>query len=152
MNNTLDVQGKAEILARLSKLCPDIQRQWGKMTPNQMVCHLTDSFVGMMGGKEVSSKSNFFTRSVVKQLALKSPFPWPHSVRTMPEMDQEIGGTPPDEFDRDRQKLILAIERFANQPKDFRFSPHPIFGTLTEAEWMVWGYRHCDHHFRQFGI
>ena len=150
MSRTLNSQGKADILARLSKLRPDSQRQWGKMTPNQMMCHLTDSFVSMMGGKEVSSASNFFTRSVVKWIALKASFPWPHGVKTRPENDQEIGGTPPEDFERDRQKLILAIEQFTNQ--QFSFAQHPIFGTLTEAEWMVWGYRHCDHHLRQFGL
>ncbi len=152
MSSTLDSQGKAAVLTRLSQLRPDSPRQWGKMTPHQMLCHLNDSFVGMMGGKAVSNKSNIFTRSIMKWGALKLPIHWPHGVKTRPEMDQEIGGTPPDEFDPDRQKLILAIERFANQPKDFMFPQHPIFGTLTEAEWMVWGYRHCDHHFRQFGI
>jgi hypothetical protein len=28
---------------------------------------------------------------------------------------------------------------------------HPIFGRMTEAEWMRWGYLHTDHHLRQFG-
>jgi len=32
------------------------------------------------------------------------------------------------------------------------FAPHPAFGPMTRREWMTWGYRHADHHFRQFGI
>jgi hypothetical protein len=143
---------KAEILARLTQLRPDSQRQWGKMTPHQMMCHLTDSFVGMMGGKAVSAKDNFFSRSVMKWVALKSSLPWPHGVKTRPEMDQQIGGTPPQEFEADRQKLRQAIERFAATPRDFSFHPHPIFGAMTEEEWMIWGYKHCDHHLRQFGL
>ncbi|MBL8203697.1 MAG: DUF1569 domain-containing protein [Blastocatellia bacterium] len=143
---------RAEILARLNQLRPDCQRQWGKMTPNQMLCHLTDSFVSMMGGKEVSNKSNFFMRSAGKWIALKAPMPWPHNIKTMPENDQEKGGTPPVEFESDRQKLAQAIERFTALPRDFAFQPHPIFGEMTETEWLIWGYKHCDHHFRQFGI
>jgi hypothetical protein len=34
----------------------------------------------------------------------------------------------------------------------FQFARHPIFGELTEREWMRWGYLHTDHHFRQFGV
>lgn len=152
MSSTLDAQGKAEISARLHNLRPDSVRQWGRMTPHQMICHLTDSFVGMMGGKEVSSKSNFFTRSVVKWMALKSSFPWPRGVKTRPEVDQEIGGTAPIEFEQDRQTLQQAIENFVNVQSAANFQPHPIFGTMTEMEWLIWGYRHCDHHLRQFGL
>ena len=122
------------------------------MTPNQMLCHLTDSFVSMMGEKAISNKSNFFMRTAGKWIALKAPMPWPHGVKTMPENDQEIGGTRPIEFVEDRQKLIHAIERFVAVPRDFSFEAHPIFGAMSEEEWMIWGYKHCDHHFRQFGI
>lgn len=144
---------KAEILTRLATLRPDSKRQWGKMTPNQMMCHLTDSFVSMMGGKAVADKSNFFTRSaLMKWLSLKAPMQWPHGIKTTPENDQEIGGTRPVEFEADRQKLLQAIERFVATQRDFSFQAHPIFGSLTEEEWMIWGYRHCDHHLRQFGL
>jgi hypothetical protein len=123
------------------------------MTPNQMICHLTDSFVSMMGGKAVSDKSNFFTRSaLMKWLSLKAPMQWPHGVKTTPENDQEVGGTPPVEFETDRQKLRQAMEQFAAPQRDFAFQAHPIFGTMTEEEWMIWGYKHCDHHLRQFGL
>ena len=146
------LEGKEQILARLQSLRADSPRQWGKMTPHQMICHLSDSFVGMMGGKAVSTKSNFFTRSIMKWGALKLPFPWPHGVKTMPEMDQEIGGTPPQEFEQDRPKLQQAIAQFTAPQRTFAFTPHPIFGTMTEDEWMIWGYKHCDHHLRQFGL
>jgi Protein of unknown function (DUF1569) len=144
---------KAEILTRLSQLRSDSPRQWGKMTPNQMLCHLTDSFVSMMGDKTIADRSNIFTRSVMmKWLSLKAPMQWPHGIKTTPENDQAIGGTRPVEFESDRQKLRQAIERFTATQRDFSFQAHPMFGALTETEWMIWGYRHCDHHFRQFGI
>jgi hypothetical protein len=28
---------------------------------------------------------------------------------------------------------------------------HPIFGPMSEAAWLRWGYLHADHHLRQFG-
>lgn len=148
----LNASDKAEILTRLQSLQPNSPRQWGRMTAHQMMCHLTDSFVGMMGGKAVSNKSNFFSRSVMKWVALQSSLTWPHGIKTMPEMDQEVGGTPPEEFEQDRQKLEQAIAKFTTPQRTFAFMPHPIFDVMTEAEWMIWGYKHCDHHFRQFGI
>jgi uncharacterized protein DUF1569 len=121
------------------------------MTPHQMICHLGDSFKFTFGEKEISSISNPFTRTVVKWIALYAPMPWPHGVKTRPEVDQEIDGTPPDDFEGDRRRLVALIERFTAPANDAEFRPHPFFGDLSEAEWMRWGYLHCDHHLRQFG-
>ena len=29
---------------------------------------------------------------------------------------------------------------------------HPIFGMMRASEWQLSGYRHVDHHVRQFGV
>jgi hypothetical protein len=29
---------------------------------------------------------------------------------------------------------------------------HPIFGPMSDAAWLRWGYLHMDHHLRQFGV
>jgi hypothetical protein len=68
----------------------------------------------------------------------------------MPEVDQEIGGTRPVEFVRDRRELEALIEQFARRT-DATLQPHPMFGRLSTAEWQRWGYLHMDHHLRQFG-
>ncbi|MFN0111746.1 MAG: DUF1569 domain-containing protein [Blastocatellia bacterium] len=147
----LNQNDKAEIFERLRRLRTDSQRQWGKMTAHQAVCHLSDAFKARTGEKFSSPADNWFTRSVMKWVALGSPFPWPHGVKTRPEMDQEIGGTPPEDFQRDLQELETMIERFCQLPNG-SIHPHPLFGQMTEAEWLRWGYLHCDHHLRQFGV
>ena len=141
---------KAEVIQRMRQLRPDSQRQWGKMTAHQAICHLSDSFLCKFGERNSTQASNFLTKTVMKWVALESPFPWPHGIKTMPENDQLIGGTLPAEFDRDRAQLEALIERFC-QPL-INLSPHPYFGQMTEAEWLRWGYLHCDHHLRQFGV
>jgi len=152
MKSFLNLSDKKEIFERLSNIRSDSWRRWGRMTSHQMICHLSDSFKFTFGEKENSSASNLFTRTVVKWIALYAPLPWPQSVKTRPEMDQEIGGTPPHDFEPDRRQLVALIERFIAPAKDIEFPPHPIFGDMSEAEWMRWGYLHCDHHLRQFGV
>ena len=151
MKSFLNLADKKEILGRLIALRPDSRRQWGRMTPHQMICHLSDSFKSRSGEKKISSVSNIFTRTAVKWIALYAPMPWPKGVKTRPEVDQEVNGTPPGDFEGDRRELVALIERFATPAKDAEFHPHPIFGDMSEAEWMRWGYLHCDHHLRQFG-
>jgi hypothetical protein len=152
MKSLLNPSDRTEILERLSNLQSASRRRWGRMTPHQAVCHLSDSFRFAFGEKEISSISNPFTRTVVKWIALYAPLTWPRSIRTRPETDQEIGGTPPDDFESDRLLLVTLIERFITSSKDGKFRPHPLFGDMSEASWMRWGYLHCDHHLRQFGV
>jgi len=117
-----------------------------------MVCHLCDSFRGPMGDRHLSRGGMPGPRVLVKWIALNSGFRWPHGVKTRPEADQMMGGTPPVEFETDRSELLLLLERFTAQPREFEWRPHPTLGELTEAEWMRWGYLHMDHHLRQFGV
>jgi hypothetical protein len=65
-------------------------------------------------------------------------------------VDSTIGGTKPSGFDRDREQTIALLRRFA--APDARYAQHPIFGPMTRDEWMIWGYRHTDHHLRQFAL
>jgi uncharacterized protein DUF1569 len=149
---TLDAASTQELLERLQRLRPNAPALWGKMNAHQMVCHLNDAFELAMGLKTASEEVTFLNRTLVRWIALRAPFTWPKGVPTRPEMDQLAGGTPPDEFARDATALAAAIQRFGRQPRDFQFTRHPIFGDLTEWEWLRWGYLHADHHFRQFGV
>ena len=149
---TLDSTAIQDVLDRLQRLRPETHALWGKMNAHQMICHLNDSFGLAMGAKTASEEITFLNRTLIKWVALYSPLRWPKGVPTRPEMDQLGGGTPPAEFSHDKAALAAAMERFARRPKTFQFSRHPIFGELTEWEWIRWGYLHADHHFRQFGV
>jgi Protein of unknown function (DUF1569) len=148
----LDSATRKALLHRLELLQPESRPRWGKMNAHQMVCHLNDSFGLAIGDKAASEDITFLNRTLIRWIALRLPFRWPKGVPTRPEMDQLSGGTRPTEFSRDRATLAATIERFERQPRTFRFSRHPIFGELTEWEWMRWGFLHADHHFRQFGV
>ena len=142
---------RAALVARLERLAPDSSRQWGRMTPHQAICHLSDSFRSMMTPVAISSIATPFSCTVIKWVALNAPMKWPHGVKTMPEVDQEIGGTRPMEFARDRWELEALIAECASRGGD-DFQPHPMFGRMTGREWHRWGWRHTDHHLRQFGV
>jgi hypothetical protein len=139
-----------QLTARLQRLSPETPRKWGTMTPHEMMCHLTDSYRAATGEHNVSSVQTFASRTIIRLIALHTPLPWPAGVPTRPEVDPKRGGTRPADFAADRERLAATIHAFA-QPR-VGYAPHPGFGPLTRREWMIWGYRHADHHFRQFGI
>ena len=141
------------VLARLRQVNSNSQRRWGKMTPHQMICHLNDSFKSVIGERELKGdKSNLLTRTVVRWLALYAPLKWPHGVPTMAENDQERGGTPPEDFQRDLDGLVSMIDRVTRAQRDFQWGRHPLFAEMSERDWQRWAYLHVDHHLRQFGL
>lgn len=151
MSPLADASARQQLRHRIEALKPDSPRQWGSMTAHQMICHLTDSFRLTTGEKGAGEVQTWFTRNVLKFVALNVPIPWPKGVDTPPEMDQKVGGTPPVQFEEDRSLLLSYFDRFCRQPREFTPGSHPIFGEMKDQEWDRWAYLHIDHHLRQFG-
>ena len=148
----LDSSGMLEAFdRRLALLAADTPRRWGSMTSHEMLCHLSDSFRGMLRERETSpAPTSGLQRQVVRFVALHTPLPWPKGVPTRPEVNPHDKGTRPVVFETDRETVRELMHRFTRP--DLVYAPRPMFGALTRREWMRWGYRHVDHHFRQFGI
>ena len=142
---------KEEILRRLHSIQPSSQRRWGRMSAHQMICHLSDGFRMYMGERPAPPLQMRLPRVLLKWTALWAPVPWPHGFQTMPEIDQDAGGTRPAEFAKDMNELRSLIGRFTEPRGRFSTQPHPHFGLLSEKEWLRLGYLHADHHLRQFG-
>jgi Protein of unknown function (DUF1569) len=142
---------KAEIVRRLRTLRPDSTRRWGRMSVHQMVCHLADALRMASGEKPTKLNTGLLQRTAVKWAALHMPFPWPPGIPSSPEIASEFGGTQPVEFAADLAQVEALLEQMTSTPPGVVRPPHPLFGPLSETEWLRWGYRHLDHHLRQFG-
>ena len=151
MKTLLNPSDKEEILRRLDTIQPTSQRRWGSMSAHKMICHLGDGFRLYMGERPAKPAPVPAPRKLLKWIALWAPIPWPHGFKTAPELDQQVGGTPPVEFAADMQDLRGLIERFTRRPADFTWKPHPHFDSMSEREWKRLAYLHADHHLRQFG-
>jgi hypothetical protein len=138
----------AEILQRLRCLDSHCERRWGRMTVHQAVCHLSDACRMALGETAVSPSSGLVQRTVIKWIALYTPMTWPQGILTRPEIDQEASGTKPSTFAADVADLETLVRRLSAHRT--RIS-HPIFGAMSESDWLRWGYLHLDHHLRQFG-
>jgi Protein of unknown function (DUF1569) len=105
-----------------------------------------------LGQKRTSDASSPLQRTLIKWLALYTPLRWRPGIVTRPEVDQEMGGTKPAEFSADLKEaedlLILVASRIGSRD----WPNHPVFGRMSEADWMRWAYLHTDHHLRQFGL
>lgn len=143
---------KAELVDRLRALRPDSVRRWGRMSVHQMVCHLCDGFRMGTGEKPARRVAGRLRGTTIKWVALYLPMRWPPGFPTTPEIDQARLGTTPTEFAADVAQLEALLELVTTQPRSFEWQAHPLFGSMSEAAWLRWGYLHVDHHLRQFGV
>ena len=151
MKSVLHTPDLVHLEQRLAALEPDARPRWGRMSAGGMVCHLTDSFHIVLGNRPTGHTNTRLERTLIRLIALTTPLPWPKGIATVAEVDQERGGTRPEDFAADFDRLRAALREFVTRLPDRRMS-HPIFGPLSTAEWGRWGYRHVDHHLRQFGL
>ncbi len=156
MKKTLgDAANRSEILARLKAVRIDSPRQWGRMSAHQMILHLHEAFLSVMGGDggPVVLAKVPLPRAMMRWMALDLQRPWPKDLKTMPPIDQVLKGAAPkaSEFSADVGALGDLVGRVSCTPRDFKWRAHPFFGEMTDAQWMRWGFLHMDHHFRQFG-
>jgi hypothetical protein len=69
-----DPRCKDEILARLANVRPNTPRRWGKMNAPQMICHLSDCFLGVMGDR--SRSFDFRPHPMFKEMSEKDWMRW----------------------------------------------------------------------------
>lgn len=151
MSSIFDPDIKRTILERIGRLNATSPANWGEMSVDEMLCHCADGFRLAIGERPVEDKSNIFTRSVVK-FAILNFARMPKNVPTSPELDQRKSGTPSQGFDRSVADLLAEIERSDARSENANWGTHAIFGPLTKQEWGKLGFRHLDHHLRQFGV
>jgi Protein of unknown function (DUF1569) len=136
-----------EILARFDKLQPTAQRQWGKMSPSQMLEHCARA-VEMANGK--NPRQQALMGKMIGWIFKKgflSEKPFPKNSPTAP--DFVISDEPDLDSTRARLKdLILDFHQLGEAGADGNI--HGFFGKLSGAEWGVTQYKHLDHHLRQF--
>ena len=152
MASRLDAASRAGLEARVLRLRPDSVRQWGSMTAHQAICHMSDALRMSLNERPVTAISGSLG-PLIRFVALSLPVPWPRGrIKTVPEVEQGLGGTPPGDFERDRRDLLELMARFCAARPDGFCPRHPIFGAMTTDRWKRWGYLHMDHHLRQFGV
>jgi len=138
---------RRELKERLARLTADTKPQWWKFDAPKMVVHCTDALRMALGRIPTKSKNLPVRHAPLKQLFVYW-LPWPKGVPTAPELLQRS----PAEWDAELAVLLELMDEAGSVPRDFEWPEHPAFGRMSRRAWGVLGYRHLDHHFRQFGV
>lgn len=136
--------------ARISRLQPDSERQWGKMNAGQALAHCTRGL--MLASGEMSPPRTVVGWTIgplLKKVILKDDEPMRRNSPTVKTLsvqdDRDLGA--------ERDRLYAMIDRVVGAgPEGCTRHPHSFLGRLTPQEWGVLMYKHLDHHLRQFGV
>jgi hypothetical protein len=123
------------------------------MTVAQTVDHCTSGIEMAMGVIQVTRAPFPATLlgPLIKPLVFRDDKPMRRNSPSSPEL---FSADPKQcEFQRERSRLIAAMDSFASQGAACCTShPHPFFGPLKPEQWAILMYKHIDHHLRQFGV
>jgi Protein of unknown function (DUF1569) len=148
MKNLFENSSVMEIRKRIECLRPDSERQWGTMNVAQMMAHCA-AWMEMAAGLKSPPRS--LIGRVFGKMAKKSVLGEDPIRRNMPT-DKSLIIVGERGFAAEQQRLLEMIDHFSTGgPKRCTTHPHSFFGPMTPVEWAIMGYKHLDHHLRQFG-
>ena len=149
MKNLFQADTVDDVIARIDRLQPASQRQWGKMDVAQMTAHCgaaMDMACGHM------NRPRIFIGRILGPL-FRSKFTDEQPLSRNAPTDTKLKISDARDFAREQQLLKERIREFHNGGEAHCTThPHPFFGTLTAQEWATGMYKHLDHHLRQFGV
>ena len=148
MKNLFEPSTTREIRTRIESLRPESERQWGMMNVSQMLAHCS-AWMELAAGLTSSPRS--LVGRILGKIAKRSVLGDGPIRRNMPTEKSLIMQGEKD-FAAERQRLLDWVDRFSTGgPEHCTTHPHSFFGRMTPIEWAMLGYKHLDHHLKQFG-
>jgi hypothetical protein len=137
-----------ETVRRVEALQPSAPRQWGKMTPAQMLEHAA-RVVEMACGKGPQKQiwpGKLLSWTFRRNFLGEAPFG-----KNAPTGRGFVIQNEPD-FDAVKARLLLVMRELHSKGESgCDGNVHRFFGRLSGAQWGTTQYKHLDHHLRQFG-
>lgn len=150
MKNLFEAADVQQVKERMARLTADSPRQWGKMSPAQVLAHCSAAMEMAMG--KVTPPRILLGR-LLGRFAKNSLITNGEPMRRNSMTEKSCLITDERNFLAERQRLREAIDQFAvGGPGVCTKHPHFFFGPLTRSEWATLAYQHLDHHLRQFGV
>jgi hypothetical protein len=144
----LDSSDRHRLHQRIDRLTPGAARRWGRMTVQQMVCHLIDSVEGAWDPDTEPPGTGLLSKQPLKWLVL-SVLPWPKGKMESPE---RLTRRTPGEWSADVAALHGLIDRLAERPTSEQWPASEVFGPLSRDQWGALLHAHINHHLTQFGV
>jgi hypothetical protein len=135
------------LIARVERLSPEAKGRWGSMTAPEMLAHCADALRMGLGDLPCTPKNAPLARLAVTKWLFLNVIPFPKNAPTA----KELRSRAPKPWNDERADLVALIRRVGSAGETYPWAAHPLFGTLSGAQWGQLAHKHLDHHLRQFG-
>jgi len=149
----IDIHNLNQLNQYLSRLQPETEAVWGKMSPQNMIEHISAIMMFSNGRKSMPLLYPEDKAAAFKAYLIDSDNEFPKHFRA-----PLIGEEPlPYRFESlDAAKEILLKEmdtyfKYQEAEKD-AILMHPTLGLLDNREWTIFHNKHFTHHFKQFNL
>lgn len=135
---------------RFNAIQANTPRKWGKLSPEDMVLHLSGITALSLGDRTAKKIGNIFTYTIGKYLIFYV-LPWPKGKIKVPEEWTPVSQMT---LDAERAKLFALMDRFVERStrEPDAIMSHPMFGDCKLKFWQRIHGKHFNHHLTQFGV
>jgi oxepin-CoA hydrolase/3-oxo-5,6-dehydrosuberyl-CoA semialdehyde dehydrogenase len=143
---------KETLLQRLDQLNSESKANFGILTPQHMVEHLTITLKLSAGRIPIPEFEPNEKQLARKQALLFTDIPFPQGIKAPGLPDTLLELRYPD-LETAKSALIAGWDTYQLLFKENPTlqTPHPGFGLLNYEEWELFHAKHMDHHLSQFG-
>ena len=143
---------KTSIEKSLLHLTGDSIPQWGKLSPQQMVEHLSAVVLISIGKikMDVYTPEAYLEKSKAFLMSDKA-MPVEYNAPFIKETDLILRNSSLQDAKNELLSLIDSFYEYYQKNPANSFN-HPVFGLLNHEEWIWLHRKHITHHFKQFGL
>jgi len=149
MESLFDPACRDRVLARIQRLRPDSQPEWGKMDAAQALSHCALAMETATGDATLSRPLVARLVGWMFRKSMLGPKPYGKDGPTHPQLVVKE----PKDFAREQARLLAVVRKFHQAgPAGAAHHEHALLGKLSGEEWERFLHKHLDHHLRQFGV
>jgi hypothetical protein len=139
-----------QIEERINSVTDESKRQWGSMSPAQMLWHCKAPLRLALNNTESKRKVNPLKKIIYRlfKSSMYNDKPWKQN---LPAPKAFVASETYD-LEQEKKNLLGLVKQFHDRKDQEEWKPHPIFGKFTKEQWGQMQYKHLDHHLRQFGV
>lgn len=141
-----DPATRASLKRRMESLLVDSQRQWGTMSVDQMLWHISVSMREAVGDYVPKLKPLPVPKVLFRWAVIN--IPWGRGAPTRPDMRT----VSVYDFNVQKAEALDLLDRVAARPLSGDWPDSASMGKMTGTHWSRLTAKHLDHHLRQFGV
>ena len=148
MKTIFDPAVRKDLIERSNRITSQSERKWGSMRPDQGLHHINNAFQLYLGEITAPYQGNDFIAALAR-LFVFSPIPIP---KGKTKTAAELVAADTYDLSAEKQHFAELINRIAAAAGTRKWPVHAFFGKLSEEQYGKLGYKHTDHHLKQFGV